>query len=69
MKQVVLIIFAFFLKIVKMRSPSPEAKRQKTDADGAESMSIEETNAMRAKLGLAPLEITRNTLGLDQCTT
>merc|ERR1711937_236156 len=35
-----------------------EAKRQKTDADGAESMSIEETNAMRAKLGLAPLEIT-----------
>jgi len=41
-----------------MRSPSPEAKRQKTDADGAESMSIEETNAMRAKLGLAPLEIT-----------
>ena len=41
-----------------MRSPSPEAKRQKTDGDGAESMSIEETNAMRAKLGLAPLEIT-----------
>lgn len=40
-----------------MRSPSPEAKRQKTDADGAESMSIEETNAMRAKLGLAPLEV------------
>ena len=44
-----------------MRSPSPEAKRQKTDGGGdgsAESMSIEETNAMRAKLGLAPLEIT-----------
>ena len=40
-----------------VRSPSPEAKRQKTDADGAESMSIEETNAMRAKLGLAPLEV------------
>ena len=37
-----------------MRSPSPEAKKAKTD-EGAESMSVEETNALRAKLGLAPL--------------
>ena len=64
MKQVV--NFSNFSKILKMRSPSPEAKRQKTDGDGAESMSIEETNAMRVKLGLAPLEITRNTMGLDK---
>jgi len=43
-----------------MRSPSPEAKRQKTDdaTETADSMSVEETNAMRAKLGLAPLVIT-----------
>ena len=31
---------------------------EKEDEQGAESMSIEETNKLRAKLGLAPLEIT-----------
>ena len=31
---------------------------EKEDEQGAESMSIDETNKLRAKLGLAPLEIT-----------
>jgi len=30
------------------------------DDKGAENMSIEETNKLRAKIGLAPLEITTN---------
>lgn len=38
-------------------SSTPDEKRRKVeDNEGAESMSIEETNALRAKLGLAPLE-------------
>ena len=44
-----------------MSDEESSAKRpkmdQKEDEKGAENMSIEETNKLRAKLGLAPLEI------------
>lgn len=39
---------------------SEEKRRKVEDNDGADTMSIEETNALRAKLGLAPLEPTSN---------
>ncbi|KIH57841.1 SART-1 family protein [Ancylostoma duodenale] len=52
----------------RSRSPSPKAKRSRrrekerdstppSKEDYAESLSIEETNKLRAKLGLAPLEV------------
>lgn len=49
-----------------------QSKRRKVDHDeekGAENMSIDETNKLRAKLGLAPLEITTDEKAEDGTIT